>query len=103
MTCFAQITPASGTAQTAASARRRIGGITAVGVASLRRGEDPTIKAAVADFYRRHRSLPVELVVHKTLVEQAQAALGALDLPRPPVRGAGGCLIPEVWLGWEDA
>jgi len=60
------------------------------------------LRQAMTDFYRRHNTLPVEVVVHKTLVEQAQAALRALDLPKLPVRGSGGCLVPEVWLGWEE-
>jgi len=56
------------------------------------------IKTAVREFYRRHNALPVEIVVHKTLVEQAQAALDS----NLPVRGSGGCLKPEVWLGVGD-
>jgi hypothetical protein len=37
-------------------------------------------------------------VVHKSLEDEAAKALAALDLPRLPVKGVGGCLVPEVWL-----
>jgi len=55
------------------------------------------IKEAVADFYRRHRALPVSVLVHPSEEDTARAALKALDL-KMRVETSGGCLIPEVWL-----
>jgi len=40
--------------------------------------------------------------VHKSLVREAVEALAALDLPRLPVKGVGGCLVPEVWLPMDQ-
>jgi len=34
-------------------------------------------------------------------VREAAEALAALELPRLPVKGVGGCLVPEVWLPIE--
>ena len=34
--------------------------------------------------------------------EEAVGALAALELPRLPVKGVGGCLVPEVWLPMND-
>jgi hypothetical protein len=42
------------------------------------------------------------VVVHKSLVREAAEALAALELPRLPVKGVGGCLVPEVWLPMND-
>ena len=68
-----------------------------------RRDLQALLRQALTDFYRRRGgALPAEIVVHTSLVEQARAALAALDLPQLPVRGSGGCLMPEVWLGWEE-
>jgi len=61
------------------------------------------IEAAVVDFYRRRRSLPAVVVVHPSEADAAEAALKALDLKKVRVEPSGGCLVPEVWLGWEDA
>jgi hypothetical protein len=61
------------------------------------------LKQALADFYHRFNTLPAEVVIHKSLVDQAGAALTALDLPRLPLRGSGGCLVGEVWLGIEKS
>ena len=42
------------------------------------------------------------MVVHPSLKEEAAEALAALELPRLPVKGVGGCLVPEVWLPLDD-
>ena len=42
------------------------------------------------------------MVVHPSLKEEAAEALAALGLPRLPVEGVGGCLVPEVWLAMND-
>ncbi len=60
------------------------------------------LRQALAAFYRRHRCLPAEVVVHKGLVEQARAVLCELEVAGPPLRGSGGCLAGEVWLGIEQ-
>jgi hypothetical protein len=56
------------------------------------------LREALRDYYARHGRLPGSVVVHKSLVREAMEALAALDLPRLPVKGVGGCLVPEVWL-----
>ena len=66
-------------------------------------GLQHSLKVALEDFYRRYRCLPLEIVVPTTQVDEARAALMALDLARLPVRSGGGCLIPELWLGREEA
>ncbi len=65
------------------------------------RGLEALLREAVADFYRRYRSLPAEVVVHPTLADEAEEALKALDLARVPVAVTGGCLVWEVWLGLD--
>lgn len=55
------------------------------------------IKQAVTDFYSEWAKLPTAMIVHKSEVADAQAALQALDLALE-MRGSGGCLIGEVWL-----
>lgn len=55
------------------------------------------IKQAVTDFYSEWAKLPTTMIVHKSEVADAQAALQALDLTLE-MRGCGGCLIGEVWL-----
>jgi len=57
------------------------------------------LQAALADFYRRYGgALPVEVVVPRSQVGAAKAAMVVLDLPRLAVRSTGGCLAGEVWL-----
>ncbi len=56
------------------------------------------LREALRDYYNRHGRLPPEVVVHKSLAREAADALVALELPRLPVKGMGGCLVPEVWL-----
>jgi len=56
------------------------------------------LREALRDYYARHGRLPGSVVVHKSLVREATEALAALELPRLPVKGVGGCLVPEVWL-----
>jgi len=60
------------------------------------------LQEALRDYYGRHGRLPGSVVVHKSLVREAAEALAALDLPRLPVEGVGGCLVPEVWLPMND-
>lgn len=55
------------------------------------------IKAAVAAFYERRGKLPTTLVVHKSELGDARAAVQTLGLGLD-VQGSGGCLVPEVWL-----
>jgi len=59
------------------------------------------LREALRDYYGRHGRLPGSVVVHKSLVREAAEALAALDL-RLPVKGVGGCLVPEVWLPLND-
>ena len=59
------------------------------------------LREALRDYYGRHGRLPGSVVVHKSLVREAAEALAALELPRLPVKGVGGCLVPEVWLPIE--
>lgn len=69
-----------------------------------RNGKTPDglgLKEALTDFYRRFGALPVAVIVHKSQVDQVQAALTDLDLSRLPVRCSGGCLANEVWLAQE--
>jgi hypothetical protein len=56
------------------------------------------LREALRDYYARYGQLPGSVVVHPSLKEEAVEALAALDLPRLPVKGVGGCLVPEVWL-----
>ncbi len=60
------------------------------------------LREALRDYYGRHGRLPGAVVVHKSLVREAAGALAALELPRLPVKGVGGCLVPEVWLAMND-
>jgi len=60
------------------------------------------LREALRDYYSRHGRLPGSVVVHKSLVREAVEALAALALPRLPVKGVGGCLVPEVWLPMND-
>jgi hypothetical protein len=60
------------------------------------------LREALRDYYGRHGRLPGSVVVHKSLVREAVEAMAALDLPRLPVKGVGGCLVPEVWLALND-
>jgi hypothetical protein len=60
------------------------------------------LREALRDYYGRHGRLPGSVAVHKSLVREAVEALAALDLPRLPVKGVGGCLVPEVWLAMES-
>jgi hypothetical protein len=60
------------------------------------------LREALRDYYGRHGRLPGSVVVHKSLVREASEALAALELPRLPVKGVGGCLVPEVWLPMND-
>ena len=57
------------------------------------------LRGALSDFYRRHRRLPQEVVVHPSVAEEARKALKALDLSHIPLTVSGGCLQREVWLG----
>ena len=59
------------------------------------------LQEALRDYYARHGRLPGSVVVHKSLVREAAEALAALDL-RLPVKGVGGCLVPEVWLPMDQ-
>ena len=63
-------------------------------------GLQERIREAVRNHYVRHRCLPTVVVVNPKEAQEAQKALEALDL-RVPLETAPGCLIPEVWLGWE--
>ncbi|MBC7228673.1 MAG: hypothetical protein H5T61_15810 [Thermoflexales bacterium] len=56
------------------------------------------LQAAVRAYYGRHRRVPPEVVVHKTLTGEARQALDVLDLRSTKVRGLGGCSVGEVWL-----
>jgi len=60
------------------------------------------LREALRDYYARHGRLPGAVVVHRSLKEEAVGALAALELPRLPVKGVGGCLVPEVWLAMND-
>jgi len=60
------------------------------------------LREALRGHYGRYGQLPGEVVVHKSLVQEAAGALAALELPRLPVKGVGGCLVPEVWLPMND-
>jgi hypothetical protein len=60
------------------------------------------LREALRDYYARHGRLPGAVVVHRSLKDEAAKALAALDLPRLPVEGVGGCLVPEVWLAMND-
>jgi len=60
------------------------------------------LREALRDYYTRYGRLPGAVVVHKSLKDEAAKALAALDLPRLPVKGVGGCLVPEVWLAMND-
>jgi len=60
------------------------------------------LREALRDYYARHGRLPSGVVVHKSLKDEAAKALAALELPRLPVKGVGGCLVPEVWLPLND-
>jgi hypothetical protein len=60
------------------------------------------LREALRDYYARHGRLPGSVVVHPSLKEEAAGALAALELPRLPVKGVGGCLVPEVWLPMND-
>jgi len=60
------------------------------------------LREALRDYYARYGRLPGAVVVHKSLVREAAEALAALDLPRLPVEGVGGCLVPEVWLAMTE-
>jgi len=67
---------------------------------TYRNGNGPIesrIKAAVSHFYQANGQLPAGLVVHKSEVDGAQAAVLALGLALE-VGGSGGCLVGEVWL-----
>ncbi len=55
------------------------------------------LREGITSFYRDHRRLPAEIVVNRTAVAAATAALQALEL-HIPVRGCAGCLLGEVWL-----
>jgi hypothetical protein len=59
------------------------------------------LREALRDYYTRYGQLPAA-VVHPSLKDEAAKALAALDLPRLPVEGVGGCLVPEVWLAMND-
>jgi hypothetical protein len=59
------------------------------------------LREALRDYYTRYGQLPAAVAVHRSLVREAVEALAALDLPRLPVKGVGGCLVPEVWLPIE--
>lgn len=60
------------------------------------------IKAAVAAYYQAHRALPAGIAVSPGEVAAAASATAVLEL-RIPVRGIGGCLVPEIWLEVPDA
>lgn len=55
------------------------------------------IKEAVSHFFKDRGELPAAVVVHRTEMDDAQAAVKTLDLSLE-VRGSGGCLVPEIWL-----
>lgn len=56
------------------------------------------IKTVVTDFKARNGKLPAALVVPKAQVAAAQAIVKA----GLPVRGAGGCLVGELWLEYPE-
>ena len=60
------------------------------------------LREALRDYYARYGRLPGAVVVHRSLKDEAAKALAALDLPRLPVKGVGGCLVPEVWLAMTE-
>lgn len=55
------------------------------------------IERAVARFHKDRGRLPAAMIVHSSEVADARTAVQALKLALP-VRGSGGCIIPEVWL-----
>lgn len=60
------------------------------------------LREALRDFYQRHHTLPIEVVVTRSQVAAALSALKELDLEDVPVATTGGCLWGEVWLGVSD-
>jgi len=58
------------------------------------------VRAAAKDFYQREQELPGAVVVNGAEVEDARTAVAELGLKVSVARN-GGCLVPEVWLGWS--
>ncbi|MBN1811793.1 MAG: hypothetical protein JXA14_08150 [Anaerolineae bacterium] len=68
-------------------------------------GEDlaALLGLALADHQGRTTHPLAGIVVHKTAIDRACAALKALGVGDLPVTGGGGCLVGEVWLVVDGA
>jgi hypothetical protein len=62
--------------------------------ATIREG----LEATLPTFVEEAGHTPTELVVHPTREDEARVAVADL-CPVLPVRGVGGCLAWEIWLG----
>jgi len=56
------------------------------------------IKAAMQDYYAKHKQMPRSMVVPKVEIGEAREAAERLKLSKVEIVGSGGCLVPEIWL-----